>query len=145
MPNLEIQNAFLDGFEEIFREMFTDNLKYFPLNEDYTYVSPSYEAVNKEYKESITMIGRVNFKITESPDVSGRPNNVATVTIPTKEFIKSNLPYLNEVDIISLSKGKFQYADYTLIIDRAEPQTFIAGIFHLVVFYCTAERKSSID
>lgn len=144
MADLSIQNAFLDGMEEVYGALFTDVLTFSFLDEEKTKTNIYGETQEKVYSDPIQLIGKVNtdFKQGEQP-VEGVHID-CTVTIPTKQLITNNIPRTSEDDIEKLKKGKFTYKGYDYLIALVSPRTLIADEWHFYVFSCYVDTNSSL-
>ena len=144
MADLEIQNAFLDGIEEIFSIMFTDRLNLSLLDEESTYVNIYDETSEKMYQLPIQLIGRIKttFKQGEEP-IEGVQVD-AVITIPTKQLITKNIPHQTEDDLETLKKGKFSYDGFEYLIDKVTPKTLVADKLQMYDFACHIDKKTSL-
>ena len=144
MADLEIQNAFLDGIEEIFSIMFTDRLNLSLLDEESTYVNIYDETSEKMYQLPIQLIGRIKttFKQGEEP-IEGVQVD-AVITIPTKQLITKNIPHQTEDDLETLKKGKFSYDGFEYLIDKVTPKTLVADKWQMYDFACHIDKKTSL-
>lgn len=144
MADLSIQNAFLDGIEEIFSIMFTDRLQLFLLNEEDTYVNVYDETLDKVYFEPIPLIGRIQttFEQGENP-VEGVQID-AVITIPTKQLITNQIPHQTDADLEILKKAKFSYDDFEYIVERVVPKTLVADKWQMYDFRCRVDKKYSL-
>lgn len=145
MADLEIQNAFLDGLEEIFSIMFTDRLQLRLLDEESTLLNIyDEESTEKVYLEPIQLIGRIKttFNQGENP-VEGIQIN-AVVTIPTKQLITKNIPHQTDNDLETLKKAKFIYDGFEYLIDEVNPKTLVADKWQMYDFECHVDKKTSL-
>lgn len=144
MADLSIQNAFLDGIEELFSIMFTDRLQLSLLNEESTRVNIYDEAPSKVYQDPISLIGRIQttFNQGEEP-IEGVKIN-AVITIPTKQLISNDIPHHTDEDLETLKRGKFKYDDFEYLVEKVVPKTLVADKWQLYDFHCRVEKKSSL-
>ena len=144
MVDLSIQNAFLDGIEEIFSIMFTDRLLLRFLDEEDTRVNIYEETTDKMYLDPIQLIGRIQttFKQGELPVESVQID--AVITIPTKQLITKNIPHETEEDLETLKKAKFAYDGFEYLVEKVVPKTLVADKWQLYSFECRVEKKSSL-
>lgn len=143
--DLGIQNAFLDGMEEVYQTLFTEEIDFAFLDEESTKTNIYGEACEeKSYCEPIRLIGKVNtdFKQGELP-VEGVHID-CKVTIPTKQLITNKIPRESQADLEKLRKGKFSYKGYDYLVTKIEPRTLIANEWHFYVFYCYVDTNSSL-
>ena len=144
VADLEIQNAFLDGIEEIFSIMFTDRLQLSLLNEDDTLTNIYEETVDKVYYEPIQLIGRIKTTFTQGEDPVESVQNEAVITIPTKQFITKNIPHQTREDLETLRKAKFSYDGFEYLVDDVTPKTLVADKWQMYEFKCHVDKKSSL-
>lgn len=144
MADLEIQNAFLDGIEEIFSLMFTDRLYLSLLNEEETTVNIYGESSYKVYRDPIQLIGRINTTFEQGEDPIEGVQTKAVVTIPTKQLITKNIPHQTEEDFETLKKGKFSYDGFEYLIDKVRPKTLVADKWQMYDFECHIDKKTSL-
>ena len=144
MADLEIQNAFLDGIEELFSIMFTDRLHLSLLDEDNTKVNIYEETSKKVYKDPIQLIGRIKTTFIQGEDPVESVQTRAVVTIPTKQLITKNIPHQAEVDLEILKKGKFSYDGFEYLIDKVTPKTLVADKWQMYDFECHMDKKTSL-
>lgn len=144
MADLEIQNAFLDGIEEIFSIMFTDRLFLSLLNEEETKVNVYGETTNKVYHESIQLVGRIKTTFIQGEDPVESVQTDAVVTIPTKQLITLNIPHQTDADLEVLKKGKFTYDGFEYLIDKVTPKTLVADKWQMYDFECHIDKKTSL-
>jgi len=144
MADLSIQNAFLDGIEEIFSIMFTDRLYLSLLNEEETTVNVYDETTSKVYHSPTQLIGRIktNFNQGENPVESIQVD--AVITIPTKQLITKDIPHETHADLETLRKGKFTYDDIEYIVDKVVPKTLVADKWQMYDFHCRVDKKTSL-
>lgn len=144
MADLEIQNAFLDGIEELFSIMFTDRLNLSLLNEEDTKVNIYDETPKKVYKEPIQLIGRIKTTFIQGEDPVESIQTDAVVTIPTKQLITKNIPHQTDADLETLKKGKFSYDGFEYLIDKVTPKTLVADKWQMYDFVCSIDKKTSL-
>ena len=144
MADLEIQNAFLDGIEEIFSIMFTDRLYLSLLYEEETSLNIYDETSDKVYKDSIQLIGRIKTTFEQGEDPVESVQTQAVVTIPTKQLITKNIPHQTEHDLETLKKGKFSYDGFEYLIDKVRPKTLVADKWQMYDFECHIDKKTSL-
>ena len=144
MADLEIQNAFLDGIEEIFSIMFTDRLLFSFLNERATKVNVYEESLEKVYQEPIQLIGRITTTFTQGEDPVESVQTKAVITIPTKQLITHKIPHQMESDLETLKKAKFSYDGFEYVIDKVTPKTLVADKWQMYEFACHIDKKTSL-
>ena len=73
MADLSIQKSFLDGMQEVFKTMFTDQIVLKYMDTEMTYKNVYEESTAKVYGDPITLVGKVNLNVTQA-----RSNTLAT-------------------------------------------------------------------
>lgn len=145
MADLEIQNAFLDGIEELFSIMFTDRLQLSLLNEESTQVNVYDEEVTeKVYHEPIQLIGRIKTTFIQGEDPVEGVQIDAVVTIPTKQLITKKIPHQTDEDLETLKKAKFSYDGFEYLVEKVTPKTLVADKWQMYDFSCRVDKKSSL-
>ena len=140
----EIQNAFLDGLDELFSIMFTDKIKLSLLDEESTKVNIYDESPNKVYTSPISLVGRVTTTFTQGEDPIEGVQIDAVITIPTKQLISNQIPHESDDDLETLKKGKMSYGEFEYLIEKVTPKTLIADKWQMYDFYCRVEKKTSL-
>lgn len=144
MADLTIQNAFLDGIEEIFSIMFTDRLMLSLLNEEATQTNIYEETPNKVYHDPIPLVGRIQTTLTQEEDPVETIQTDAVITIPTKQLITNQIPHETESDLDTLKKGKIAYDGIEYLVEKVVPKTLIADKWQMYDFICSVDKKSSL-
>lgn len=145
MADLSIQNAFLDGIEEVFSIMFTDRLQLSLLNEDETKVNIYDETSKKVYQDPpIQLIGRIQTTFTQGEDPVEGVQIDAVITIPTKQLITKQIPHQTDKDLETLKKAKFSYDGFEYLVEKVVPKTLVADKWQMYDFNCRIEKKTSL-
>lgn len=144
MADLSIQNAFLDGIEEIYSTLFTDSVYFSYLDEDMTETNVYGESREKRYLTPIKLVGRVNTSFEKGNEYVEGINIDCVITIPTKQLITYNIPCETEEDFEVLRKGMFTYGSIQYLVTKVSPRTLIADKWHLYDFHCSVDKKSSL-
>ena len=145
MADLEIQNAFLDGLEEVFSIMFTDRLQLRLLDEESTGVNIYGEdTTSKVYLEPIQLIGRIRTTFTQGENPVEGVQIDAIVTIPTKQLITNNIPHQTDSDLDILKKAKFSYDGFDYLVEKVTPKTLVADKWQMYDFSCRVDKKTSL-
>lgn len=144
MADLSIQNAFLDGIEEIFSIMFTDRLLLSLLDEEETIRNIYDETSKKVYSNPIQLIGRIQTTFTQGEDPVEGVQVDAIITLPTKQLITKKIPHQTMEDLETLKKGKFSYDGIEYLIEKVVPKTLVADKWQMYDFICKLETKSSL-
>lgn len=146
MADLSIQNAFLDGIEEIFSTMFTNRLYLSLLDEEGTTVNVYGESSDeKMYLSPIQLIGRIQTTFTQGEDPVEAVNIDAVITIPTKQLITHQIPHQTESDLETLKKAKFAYDGFEYLVDKVVPKTLVTDKWQMYDFMCHKDKNSSLD
>lgn len=145
MADLSIQNAFLDGIEEIFSIMFTERAIFYPFDREGTTPDSLYqETSDKKYKEGIPLVAKITTTFEQGQEyVEGVQIN-ALITIPTKQLITKNIPHTQDSDLEYLKQGKFEYDGFSYLVAKVHPKTLVADIWQMYDFYCFVDKKSSL-
>lgn len=144
MADLEIQNAFLDGIEEIFSIMFTDRLQLSLLDEEETEVNIYDETTNKVYLDPIQLIGRIRTTFTQGENPVEGVNVDAVITVPTKQLITKGIPHTTDENLETLKKGKFSYDGIEYLVEKVVPKTLVADKWQMYDFNCRVDKKTSL-
>lgn len=145
MADLEIQNAFLDGIEELFSIMFTDRLHLSLLDEESTQVNVYDEDVTeKVYREPIQLVGRIKTTFLQGEDPVEGVQIDAVVTVPTKQLITKNIPHQTDEDLETLKKAKFSYDGFEYLVEKVTPKTLVADKWQMYDFSCRVDKKTSL-
>jgi len=141
----EIQNAFLDGMEEVFSIMFSDAVYVSLLDEESTEVNVYGETPSKVYHEPKKLIGRVktDFEKGEEP-IQGIEID-ALITFPAKQIINSDLPYQSLDDFETLRRGKITFKNVSYLIEKVQPKTLVADAWQFYDFYCRVDKNESFS
>lgn len=140
----EIQNAFLDGFEDIFTIMFTDRLELQLLDEESTEKNIYDEAPSKVYLPPIQLVGRIRIDVDECLETVEGEQRDAVITIPAKQLITKNIPHGTSDDLDRLRRAKFVYDGFEYLVEFIKPKTLIADKWQLYEFDCHGIKKSSL-
>lgn len=144
MADLEIQNAFLDGIEEIFSIMFTDDLQFSFLNTEATKTNVYGETPVKAYHNPIPLIGRITTTMIQGENPIETVQVDAVITIPTKQLVTKKIPHKTEVDLETLKRGKFSYKGIEYLVSEVKPKTLVADMWQMYDFMCSVDKKTSL-
>lgn len=145
MADLEIQNAFLEGINEVFSIMFTDQVKMFFLDVDKSKRNIYEECKDPVYSDPVLMVAKVVMDVSyDSQDSSEstyfRETANATITIPAKQFIDKGIPYDTELALETLRRCEFEYSGFRFEVLSVTPKTLVADKWQLCDFSCTSKR-----
>lgn len=126
--------------EQVFSIMFTDQIRLYLLDEEVTETNVYDETVKKRYKKPIQLIGRVvaDFEKGEN-EVQGIEVS-ATITIPTKQLKKNNIPHATMHDLEVLRKGVLSYNNFNYLIEEVKPKTLVADMWQFYDFTCQLDK-----
>ena len=141
MPDLSIQQAFLDGINEVFSTMFTESVKLYLMDEESTKVNVYDETEKKAYLEVCDLVAKVTTTFTEGELPVEDIKVDAVFTIPTKQLIINNLSRATMDDLKNLSKGKISYRGIDYLIHRVVPKTLVADEWQMYDFICYIEKS----
>lgn len=144
MADLSIQNAFLDGLEEVYSIMFTNRLELRLLDEDETEVNIYGESPEKVYQKSIQLVGRIQTTFEQGDDPVEGVKIDAVITIPTKQLISNQIPHQTEENLETLRKAKFSYDGFEYLVEKVVPKTLVADKWQLYEFSCRVDKKTSL-
>ena len=151
MADLSIQKAFLDGMQEVFKTMFTDQIVLKYMDTEMTYKNVYEESTAKVYGDPITLVGKVSLNVnqassntmaTEVKSALMGTQVSATFTIPTKEFLDNNIPTTMK-HLEELKKGIIEFDSIKYLIDEVVPKSYVAGIYLFYDFNCTKEHTAT--
>ena len=144
MADLTIQNAFLDGIEEIFSIMFTDRLQLRLLDEEATQTNIYEETTDKVYLDPIPLVGRIQTTFEHGENPVESVNIDAVITIPTQQLITNQIPHETESDLEVLKKANFVYDGFEYLVEKVVPKTLVADKWQMYYFNCRVDKKSSL-
>lgn len=141
MADLSIQQAFLDGINDVFSIMFTEGVKFTLLNEETTKTNVYEEAIEKFYSKDYDLVAKITTTFREGELPIEDVQVDALFTIPTKQLIKHNLPRTTMDDLKKLAKGKMTYKGIDYLIHRVVPKTLVADEWQMYDFICYIDKK----
>ena len=114
------------------------------LDEESTKTNVYDEVLNKSYKPSISLVGKLTTTFTKGEEPIEGVQVEAVFTIPTKQLISNGVPHKSELDLDTLKKGKLSYAGTEYLVDKVVPKTLVADMWQMYDFYCHVDKKSSL-
>ena len=141
MADLSIQQAFLDGINDVFSIMFTEGVKFTLLNEETTKTNVYEEAIEKFYSKGYDLVAKITTTFREGELPIEDVQVDALFTIPTKQLIKHNLPRTTMDDLKKLAKGKMTYKGIDYLIHRVVPKTLVSDEWQMYDFICYIDKK----
>lgn len=140
----QIQQAFLEGMEEVFSIMFTNNCKLYLLDSENTETNIYGETKSKKYSEPYDLVAKITYNHSKGESPEETTIRSATIRVPTKQFLDKGIPCLLESDWEMLKKSKFEYEGCTYLVDNVTPMTLVSDIWQFFDFNCTEDKKKSI-
>ena len=106
---------------------------------------PSFIAQMQEDSEPYELTAKVSYDQTKGESPEQTVERRAIISIPTKQFIQNNISFLNEADWERFRQAKLIYEGTEYLVDIVKPKTLVADIWQFFDFYCTEDKKSSLD
>lgn len=137
----EIQEAFVDGMNEVYSVMFTDGVndgvKLYLLDPS-TEGGFYKESKVKKYKKPVLLVAKAqtNMKVKGDEVVESDVKNLPKFTIPYKSMRDNNIPCQSESDWDILKRGFIEFHEAFYEIKSAKPQTFVEDLFLTILFEC---------
>lgn len=137
----EIQEAFVDGMNEVYSVMFTDGVndgvKLYLLDPS-TDGGFYKESKVKKYKKPVLLVAKAqtNMKVKGDEVVESDVKNLPKFTIPYKSMRDNNIPCQSESDWDVLKRGFIEFHEAFYEIKSVKPQTFVEDLFLTVLFEC---------
>lgn len=137
----EIQEAFVDGMNEVYSVMFTDGVndgvKMYLLDPS-TEGGFYKESKVKKYKKPVLLVAKAqtNMKVKGDEVVESDVKNLPKFTIPYKSMRDNNIPCQTEKDWDILKRGFIEFHEAFYEIKSAKPQTFVEDLFLTILFEC---------
>lgn len=137
----EIQEAFVDGMNEVYSVMFTDGVndgvKLYLLDPS-TEGGFYKESKVKKYKKPVLLVAKAqtNMKVKGDEVVESDVKNLPKFTIPYKSMRDNNIPCQSESDWDVLKRGFIEFHEAFYEIKSVKPQTFVEDLFLTVLFEC---------
>lgn len=137
----EIQEAFVDGMNEVYSVMFTDGVndgvKLYLLDPS-TEGGFYKESKVKKYKKSVLLVAKAqtNMKVKGDEVVESDVKNLPKFTVPYKSMRDNNIPCQTEKDWDILKRGFIEFHEAFYEIKSAKPQTFVEDLFLTILFEC---------
>lgn len=152
-PSNDIQQAFLDGIEEVFSIMFTKQCLFYRLDNHSTTKNIYGEAKAKYYMEPIPLIAKVvpragypEYRGTDMDNInafSGVERTV-TITIPTKQLLECKIPFFTAEDMKVFEQAVFFYDGLYFTCEVASQKTMVADIWQFIECSCVAPKNNSL-
>lgn len=143
--DLSIQNAFLDGMEEVYKTLFTEEVDFSFLDETASKTNVYDETPQKVYCEPIRLVGKVSTDFKQGEQFVEGIHIDCTITIPTKQLISAEIPRKSYADLERLRKGRFFYKGYNYLVKKVAPRTLVADEWHFYEFSCYVDTMSSLS
>ena len=137
----EIQEAFVDGMNEVYSVMFTDGVndgvKLYLLDPS-TEGGFYKESKVKKYKKPVLLVAKAqtNMKVKGDEVIESDIKNLPKFTVPYKSMRDNNIPCQTENDLDILKRGFIEFHEAFYEIKSAKPQTFVEDLFLTILFEC---------
>ena len=137
----EIQEAFVDGMNEVYSVMFTDGVndgvKLYLLDPS-TDGGFYKESKVKKYKKPVLLVAKAqtNMKVKGDEVIESDVKNLPKFTVPYKSMRDNNIPCQTESDWDILKRGFIEFHEAFYEIKSAKPQTFVEDLFLTILFEC---------
>lgn len=137
----EIQEAFVDGMNEVYSVMFTDGVndgvKLYLLDPS-TEGGFYKESKVKKYKKPVLLVAKAqtNMKVKGDEVIESDVKNLPKFTVPYKSMRDNNIPCQTEKDWDILKRGFIEFHEAFYEIKSAKPQTFVEDLFLTILFEC---------
>ena len=139
--NKEIQDAFVDGINEVYSIMFTDGVndgvKLYLLNPSTS--SGFYkESKVKRYKTPVLLVAKAQTNMQDRGDAipDSEVKDYPKFTVTYKSMRDKGVPCQSESDWDNLKRGYIEFHNSFYEIKNVKPQTFVEDVFLTVVFEC---------
>lgn len=145
MADTNIQEAFIEGVNEIYSTLFTDGIN------DGVYFYPIYEPPKKnvygevkykQYLPPVLLVAKVVLLPQQGEEDIKALKEKATMTIPFKSLRDNNIDVSNK-NLFELRKGLLKYKDTFYEIDNIKPSVFVADTFITYIFECTEDLNTT--
>lgn len=143
----EIQDAFVDGLNEVYSIMFTDGVSdgvnLYLLNPD-TEGGFYGESKVKRYKKPVLLVAKTqsNMKARSEEVVEAEFKDLPKFTVPYKSLRDRGVACQTEKDWEYLRRGYIEFHGAYYEIKSVEPMTFVEDVFLTIVFEC--EYRSDV-
>lgn len=143
MADLDVQQAFLDGIEEVFLIMFTDRCNLLLLDLGSTQVNVYGESKTKVYKDPIPLVCKVVLSTEKGENPQFSTQVSAVITVPTKQLITNEIPHRTKEDLEFLEKACFEYDGLVFEVSKVNPKTLVADVWQMYEFTCVMPKKQT--
>lgn len=139
--NKEIQDAFVDGINEVYSIMFTDGIsdgvKLYLLNPS-TSGGFYKESKVKRYKTPVLLVAKAQTNMKDRGDAiaDSEVKDYPKFTVTYKSMRDKGVPCQSESDWDILKRGYIEFHNAFYEIKNVKPQTFVEDVFLTVVFEC---------
>lgn len=144
----EIQDAFVDGLNEVYSIMFTDGVNdgvnLYLLDPD-TEGGFYKESKVKKYKKPVLLVAKAqsNMKVRGEEVVETEVNNLPKFTVPYKSMRDKGVACQTEKDWDILRRGYIEFHGAFYEITSVKPMTFVEDVFLTVLFECKYRQDVS--
>lgn len=144
----EIQDAFVDGLNEVYSIMFTDgvndgvNLYLLDPSTDGGFYK---ESKVKRYKKPVLLVAKAQTNMKPKGDevVEAEIKNLPKFTVTYKSLRDRGVPCQTESDWDCLKRGYLEFHGDFYEIKSVKPQTFVEDVFLTLAFECEYRKDVS--
>lgn len=136
-----ITQAFLEGMQEVFSTMFTDQIFLKLMDLENTEVNIYGESADKVYREPVQLVGKIVLSNSQEDTPESEIRTSATIRIPTKEFIDKEISFYSQEDLETLKKGLIVYREEEYEIQDVVPCTNITDTYMFYDFTCLRKLR----
>ena len=129
------ERSFLEGVYEVYNEIFSNKVLYYPRDVEASKVNTYGESYNRVYGEPIELNARVVIEAKNGEKAVERTFNQVTITVPTLNMWENGLGTTKD-DLTEIRKGKFVWNGVSYQIKRIKPKSMINDPHIMHKFYC---------
>lgn len=129
------ERDFLEGVLEVYSEIFSKKVQFFPLDEQASKENTYGEIYHRVYAEPVELNARVVIEPKNGEKSVERAHNHTAISIPTLDMWDKGIG-TTKADLMEIHKGKFVWNGVSYQIKRIKPKTMINNTFIIHKFYC---------
>lgn len=133
--NQSIAEQFLDGIQEVYSTLMTNQIFLKLLDEEHTVTNVYDETTAKLYQTPIQLVGKFSLSSEQGEQPVEGIQDYVTATIPAKELIDKSVPHTPQ-DYDTLRKGVISYKGVDYQIIDVKPTVNIDDCFQFYAFQC---------
>ena len=141
--NSSVQKDLCEGINEIYEELFTDEVYYYPLNTLLTKADVYGENSNRVYDEPIRLLAHPVLNPTQEEGYNKTSKLAGYFTVPMYQFLLNNLPTTKEA-FEQMKRGAIKFNDIIYQIDDINPMTNIKGMDMIIKILCSESTVTLI-